>query len=51
MLNINYNDNDTHEKVTIIKNNYFLNNKYLLENNSLNYYSKRDQENLSEFLK
>ena len=25
MININYNDNDSHEKVTIIKNNYFSN--------------------------
>ena len=25
MLNANYNDNDSHEKVTLIKNNYFSN--------------------------
>ena len=60
MVNINYNDNDSHEKVTIIKNNYFSNKQrfYYFKvigiywgNDSLSYYSKRDPENLSEFFK
>ena len=57
MLNINYNDNDSHEKVTMIKNNYlskvllFQVYKNLFENNSLNYYPKRDPENYSGFFK
>ena len=57
MLNINYNDNDSHEKVTMIKNNYlskvllFQVYKNLFENNSLNCYSKRDPENYSGFFK
>ena len=64
MVSINYNYNDSHEKVTIIKNNgrigiNFQTSKglllqfyrYILENNSLSFYSKWDPENLSEFFK
>ena len=57
MVNTNYNDNDSHEKVIMIKNNYlskvllFQVYKNLFENNSLNYYSKRDPENYSGFFK
>ena len=66
MVSINYNDNDSHEKVAIImeeqrknRNLFFRQAKvllfqvyrYILENNSLSFYSKRDPENLSEFFK
>ena len=65
MVSINYNDNDSHEKVTIIKRNgrigiYFFKQakillyhvwRYILENNSLSFYSKREPEDLSEFFK
>ena len=30
MLNANYNDNDSHEKVTLIKNNYFSNKQDII---------------------
>ena len=64
MVSINYNENDSHEKVTIIKNNGKIGinfkqakvsllqvYRYIMENNSISFYLKWDPENLSEFFK
>ena len=64
MVSINYNYNDSHEKVTIIKSNGKIRinfkqakvlllkvYRYIMENNALSFYLKWDPENLSEFFK
>ena len=64
MVSITYKNNDSHKKVTIIKNNGKIRinfkqakalllqaYRYITENNSLSFYLKWDPENLSEFFK